>query len=169
MDDRTMRDKIDAILLAAQRRERERWARRIVLSSVAAAGLTLGLGACPPELQPPGPDASALAAPLPDPGVRALYSNGIPRPAYAVEPTPFEPGAVAEYAAPHPPPAPTDPEPRPVAKYAVAQPKPAPDPVVPRPHSKYGVPPPDHWQPKGEPAADVVARYAVQLPRHERD
>ena len=130
MDELRMRQRISRVLAAFETWEQEHGARRILVTSAAAAGLTLGLGACPAEQQPqapdaatiaaPMPEAAAIAAPVPDPAVRALYAEEIPRPEpdlrarpkYGVQinpedvPLPANPAPAPEHA-PKPTPTPT--------------------------------------------------------------
>jgi hypothetical protein len=162
MDDRTMRFRILRVLEAIDFEQRERWARRIVCSSLGATALALGLSGCwPPGPMPsrePAPIAQPdlggcpnceYAAPMPilpiDNGPKPKYAADIdmPRPAYAVvypaqPPSIAVPPSNAEYAAPFE----REPQVYPALKYGIATPQTRP--TI-----------------KNEP----VARYAIMTPR----
>jgi hypothetical protein len=193
MDDKQLRARIATVLDDYDRSLWRYWAQHIAVSS-AAAGLALGLAACPPEWMPRGPDAGhAVSQPLLDPDVTAEYAiqpdwrreqtrvplrdQPIPVPPYSVSvpPSPPDPMLQAEYAVAEPRPEPIV---KPVSKYAVpiehmARPAYAIEPEpMPRP-DLHGVATPMYakqvpaTQPTTRPAPDVrpVARYAIRAPR----
>ncbi|MFH1808163.1 MAG: hypothetical protein ABIJ09_05440 [Pseudomonadota bacterium] len=165
MDDIQLRARIHAVLEDYDRSWWRYWAQHIAVSS-AAAGMMLGLAACPRDLMPPGPDAAAaVSRPVMDPDITSEYavspdwqvhSQPAPVPPYSVPaPAPARPDMVpvSMYAALEP--RPMLPDPNIMAEYAVREPLPAqPEPQLPvtRPASKYGIP------------ADMVARpaYAIE-------
>ncbi|MBN2361985.1 MAG: hypothetical protein JXR83_21215 [Deltaproteobacteria bacterium] len=115
-----MRVRILRVLDAIDFEERERWARRIICSSLGATALALGLLGC----LPPGPASSREPAPIaqPDLGACPNCEYAAPIPIRPIDNTPRP-----KYAAD------IDLVPRPA--YAVARPRPIAEPVL-----RYGVP-----------------------------
>lgn len=77
MDDQDLRKRIDCILLEHKRHDARCWSRRIVLSSVAAAGLALGSQGCRCQrstIDPVPPYAVQHVAETPDPAVVSKYA-----------------------------------------------------------------------------------------------
>jgi len=157
MNDQAMRMRILRVLEAIDFEQRERWARRIVCTSIGATALALGLSGC----LPPGPMPSREPAPIAQPDL-----GGCPNCEYAA-PIPIDHRTMPKYAAD------IDLTPRPA--YAVALPPPIAQPpsvaeyAAPFPHEpnhgvtlKYGVHVP---QTKPKPTTEPVARYAVLTPR----
>ena len=181
MNDQAMRMRILRVLEAIDFEQRERWARRIVCSSIGAGALVLGLNGC----LPPGPAGWNEPAPIAQPDLGGCLNCE-----YAA-PHPIEHQAMPKYAAdidqvPRPAYALAEPRPIPVPPYSVAMPPEEPRPVpVPAygirpepnvaPVSKYAIPAPHQPRPIGptyqtDPGAkpvhnDAVARYGIALPR----
>jgi len=179
MDDSNMRQRIWCVLEAIDFAERERWARRIVCSSLGATFLALGLNGC----LPPGPPASrAEPAPIAQPDLGGCpnceyaapfirepipIQDPLPRPKYAADiDTPRPAYALAEpRPVPTPPQPVVHPRPHPVPAYGVYPPvthaeyaAPFPDEINQSPTLKYGVHPPS-----GSPAPKTTpyVKYAV--------